>query len=89
MPWVYGIPQGVFSPSISCNKNVAVYERYVVNASMSVVDDVKSTLRSFQTLAVSEQIVSRCSMCGSHDRAALTRSFDMPALQGQVLIESQ
>ncbi|EFJ43878.1 hypothetical protein VOLCADRAFT_76547 [Volvox carteri f. nagariensis] len=48
--------QGVFSPSISCNKEVAVYENGVINMASSVVKDVRATLLSYQSLANTSQL---------------------------------
>ncbi|GLI65531.1 hypothetical protein VaNZ11_009086 [Volvox africanus] len=42
--------QGVFAPSISCNKEVGVYENYVIGLGSSVASNFNSTLYSYKAV---------------------------------------
>ena len=42
---------GVFAPSISCNKQLYLYERYTIQQGQSIAKDVLSTLNAYKTFA--------------------------------------
>ncbi len=42
---------GVFAPSISCNKQLYVYEQYTIQQGQSIAKDVLSTLNAYKTFA--------------------------------------